>query len=115
MSLVDPDRIDLTNTNRLIGGTLVDVREAGPRPPSRRGSIRGLHPNRPHQSLQMHESRGTMPSKRSSDATSIVGAVDGSREREQLERFARRHLIPYIDVGMDVHETGQGHFVSAAR
>jgi molybdopterin-synthase adenylyltransferase len=26
----------------------------------------------------------------------IVGAVDSFIEREQLERFARRHLIPYV-------------------
>ncbi len=31
---------------------------------------------------------------------------DSFIEREQLERFARRHLIPYIDIGMDVHELG---------
>ena len=42
----------------------------------------------------------------------ILGAVNSFREREQLERFARRHLIPYIDVGMDVHETAAGHLVS---
>jgi molybdopterin-synthase adenylyltransferase len=31
-----------------------------------------------------------------------MGAVDSFTEREQLERFARRYLIPYIDIGMDV-------------
>jgi hypothetical protein len=41
----------------------------------------------------------------------IVGAVDGFREREQLERFARRHFIPYIDIGMDVHELGKKGFL----
>jgi hypothetical protein len=43
----------------------------------------------------------------------ILGAVDGFKEREQLERFARRHLIPYIDIGMDVHAIGKsGYLVS---
>ena len=41
----------------------------------------------------------------------IVGAVDGFRERDQLERFARKHLIPYIDIGMDVHELGKKGFL----
>ncbi len=41
----------------------------------------------------------------------IVGAVDSYKEREQLERFARRHLIPYLDIGMDVHELGQNGFL----
>ncbi len=41
----------------------------------------------------------------------IIGAVDGFREREQLERFARRHLIPYIDIGMDVHDLSKNGFL----
>jgi hypothetical protein len=41
----------------------------------------------------------------------ILGAVDGFKEREQLERFARRHLIPYIDIGMDVHIAGKNGFL----
>jgi len=41
----------------------------------------------------------------------IMGAVDGFAEREQLERFARRYLIPYIDIGMDVHDLGKDGFL----
>src|ERR1700730_12183464 len=33
----------------------------------------------------------------------IFGCVDSYRERDELERFMRRFLIPYIDIGMDVH------------
>ena len=33
----------------------------------------------------------------------IFGCVDSYRERDELERFTRRFLIPYIDIGMDVH------------
>ena len=33
----------------------------------------------------------------------IVGALHSYKEREQLQVFARRNLIPYIDVGPDVH------------
>ena len=33
----------------------------------------------------------------------IFGCVDGFRERNELETCARRYLIPYIDIGMDVH------------
>jgi hypothetical protein len=36
------------------------------------------------------------------------------RERDELERFARRFLIPYIDLGMDVHEV-QRRFTLAAQ
>jgi len=33
----------------------------------------------------------------------IFGCVDSFTERDQLERFARRYLIPYLDLGMDVY------------
>jgi hypothetical protein len=41
----------------------------------------------------------------------IVGSVDSFKERQQLERFARRHLIPYVDIGMDVHKLGDRHYL----
>ena len=40
-----------------------------------------------------------------------MGSVDTFVEREQLERFARRSLIPYIDVGMDVHDLKEHGFL----
>jgi molybdopterin-synthase adenylyltransferase len=38
----------------------------------------------------------------------IIGCVDSYRERDELERFARRFLIAYIDIGMDVHPLDNG-------
>jgi hypothetical protein len=37
--------------------------------------------------------------------------VDSIKERDQLERFSRRRLIPYIDIGMDVHVLGGGEYL----
>jgi hypothetical protein len=36
----------------------------------------------------------------------VFGCVDGFAERRELEVACRRHLIPLIDVGMDVHTVG---------
>jgi len=36
----------------------------------------------------------------------LFGCVDSFSERNQLEQFSRRFLLPYIDIGMDVHEVG---------
>jgi hypothetical protein len=36
-------------------------------------------------------------------STAIFGCVDSYRVRSEIESFARRYLIPYIDIGMDVH------------
>jgi hypothetical protein len=34
----------------------------------------------------------------------VVGCVDSFSQRRELEATCRRHLIPYIDIGMDVHQ-----------
>lgn len=104
----DPDVIEDTNTNRLIGGTLADVVEAKPKVEIAERLIRGLQPNARIISVpkDWHEAVDDL---RLCDV--IVGAVDGFKEREQLERFARRHLIPYLDIGMDVHDLGKNGFL----
>ncbi len=104
----DPDVIEDTNTNRLIGGTLADVAVSLPKVRIAERLIRGLHPNARIISVQDDWHIAVDDLKR---CDVIVGAVDGFNEREQLERFARRHLIPYIDIGMDVHDLGNKEFL----
>jgi hypothetical protein len=36
----------------------------------------------------------------------VIGAVDTFAERRELEACCRRFLIPYIDIGMDLHQIG---------
>ncbi len=107
---VDPDHITDTNTNRLIGGTLRDVRGATLKVAIAERLIRGLQPHARIVTVPDKWQNATEHLKR---CDIILGAVDGFIEREQLERFARRHLIPYIDIGMDVHDLGEhGHLVA---
>ncbi|MEQ1756027.1 MAG: ThiF family adenylyltransferase [Micropepsaceae bacterium] len=104
----DPDRIEDTNTNRLVGGTLADVANAREKVAIAERLIRGLQPNARILSIPK-DWRDAVDDLKLCDA--IVGAVDGFKEREEIERFARRHLIPYIDVGMDVHDLGNSSFL----
>ena len=106
---VDPKTIKDTNTNRVVGGTLPDVDAEFPKTDIAERLIRGLQPDARVISVSDSWHAGTDQLK-TSDV--IVGAVDSFKEREQLERFARRYLIPYIDIGMDVHELGKGFLVS---
>src|SRR5207247_9649075 len=46
------------------------------------------------------------------DCDVVFGCVDGYSAREAIERFSRRFLIPYIDVGMDVTPMAPGFVVS---
>lgn len=106
----DPEVIENTNTNRLIGGTLTDVGASMPKVDIAERLIRGLNPNARIIPVQ-DDWRSAVDDLKRCDV--IVGAVDGFHEREQLERFSRRHLIPYIDIGMDVHDLGNaGYLVS---
>jgi len=110
--LVDPDHITETNTNRLIGGRLADL-ETTARPAMSKVAIaerllRGLLEEARIEGLQKSWHDATEELKR---CDIIIGAVDSIIERDQLERFARRHLIPYVDIGMDVHPLPGGEFL----
>ncbi|MER9445186.1 ThiF family adenylyltransferase [Mesorhizobium sp. M0340] len=104
----DPDVIEDTNTNRLIGGTPADVAVSLPKVAIAERLIRGLQPIARIISIK-DDWHNAVEDLKLCDV--ILGAVDGFKEREQLERFARRHLIPYVDIGMDVHDLGKNGFL----
>lgn len=104
----DPDIIEDTNTNRLIGGTMADVAVKRRKVDIAERMIRGLIPKARIISVP-DKWLTAVDDLKLCDV--IIGAVDGFLEREQLERFARRHLIPYIDIGMDVHDLGKNGFL----
>ena len=133
---VDPQTIDETNTNRLVGGTLADVHCRAAKAGIVKRLVRRFHRfvggtldyidcERAKTGIAERLIRGLNPKAQIISATDrwqeatdqlkacdvIVGAVDSFRERDQLERFARRYLIPYIDIGMDVHHLGNNRFL----
>jgi ThiF family len=105
--LCDPDRISESNLNRLVGATLIDVRKKALKVAIAERNIRRLHT----------QVRVTAQGSKWEDATDdligcnlILGCVDSFCTRRDLEAFCRRHLIPYIDVGMDVMKSDDDHF-----
>lgn len=107
--LSDHDVIDEGNTNRLIGGTLQDVKDGASKIAIANRSIRGLQPEARIINIQS-KWQSALDLLKTCDV--IVGAVDSFTEREQLERFARQHLIPYIDIGMSVIKHQHGYLIS---
>lgn len=103
--LADDDVIEDTNTNRLVSGTLGDVAAGVSKLEIAQRTVLSLVPD-----ARVVPIRGkwqdAIEDLKSCDI--IMGAVDGFAERAELERFCRRHLIPYIDIGMDVHPLGDG-------
>lgn len=109
--LVDPDTIDWTNTNRLVCGTLGDVECKRPKVKIAERIIRGLQPDA---RIKVVEGRWETALEELKGCDIIFGAVDSYVARDQIERFCRRFLIPYIDIGMDVLALGadRGYLVS---
>ena len=108
--LSDPDRVDDSNMNRLVGATLQDARNGTPKVEVSAKVIRGLIPNA---EIDAVFDKWPAAVERMKRCDLIMGAVDSYCVRDELERFARRYLIPYIDIGMDVHPLGKGrHLIS---
>jgi molybdopterin-synthase adenylyltransferase len=105
----DPDIAKDVNLNRLIGATVEDVREKRAKTGIAERLVRGLLPE-----AQIVAIRDMWQAKADllRSCHIIFGCLDGYGERAQLEAFCRRFLIPLIDIGMDVHEVGDGYVIS---
>ena len=107
--LIDDDSIDETNLNRLVGGTREDVENGTLKVDIAARIIRGVNPSA-HIQLVPEKWQAAADLVRHVDA--VFGCVDNVRGKDELEAFCRRLLIPYIDQGMDVHETTEGFLVA---
>ncbi len=105
--LIDPDVIEASNLNRLIGGTQADVDWR-----SDKVEIAGRRYEavRPWAKVVPAKSQWQDVDHLLRDAHAVFGCVDGYRQRMYLNGAARRFLVPYIDIGMDVASLSDGSF-----
>lgn len=101
MVCVDPDIAEDSNLNRLIGGTTQDAIDSVEKVVIAHRVVTGLVA-KPRLSIFARKWQDVTEALAECDI--IVGGLDSYRERAELEGFCRRLLIPYIDMGMDVHE-----------
>ena len=106
--LIDPDEVEDTNLNRLVGATQQDVANRANKVSVAAQVIGGVNPSA-QISAQMSQWQTCAVALRSCDV--IFGCVDSISGREQLETAARRYLVPYVDLGMDVHWVEDGFVV----
>lgn len=99
--IYDPDIVEDTNLNRLVGATEADVEARRAKVSVAERVIRGLKPDARVESLQARWQEAPAPLR---GCNVIFGCVDTFAERRELEVLSRRYLIPYIDIGMDVHQ-----------
>lgn len=106
--LFDPDVVESTNLNRLVGATQRDVVDRATKVSVASRTIRGVNPKA---QVDAYASQWQMSAVGLRSCDIIFGCVDSIGEREQLEAAARRFLVPYVDLGMDVHKVGGGFVV----
>jgi len=107
--IYDADQVEDSNLNRLVGATREDVGLKTPKAVVATRLIRSVIPNASITPVpkKWQESAELL---RGSDV--VFGCVDSFSERQQIETTARRYMIPYIDIGMDVHDLGTQFAVS---
>lgn len=109
LRLFDHDLADETNANRMVGLGREDAKAKVPKTEVVDKLVRHVNPDcdlkvYPEKWQQHHEELRT--------CTVIFGCVDSYSDRDQLEAYARRYLIPYIDIGMDVSGSEGRYLVS---
>jgi molybdopterin-synthase adenylyltransferase len=100
--LIDPDFIEDTNLNRLVGATLEDVKLGTAKVDIAERVIKGVNPAA---EVVKRKASWIEVTDELCDADVIFACVDSMVCRSELESFARRFIIPLIDIGMDVHES----------
>jgi hypothetical protein len=98
--ICDADKMQDTNLNRLVGATEEDVRNATPKVDIATRLIKGIREGATVRGIKKRWQDDPLPF-RSCDV--VFGSVDTFRGRDELEAMCRRYLIPFIDIGMDVH------------
>ena len=101
MRLFDNDFIEESNLNRLLGGTLKDVEAKASKVQIALRTVHGVLGDDAdvigYESLWQEGAVALM------SCQVVVGCVDSLEARYELERFCRQYMIPYVDIGMDVH------------
>ncbi len=105
----DFDHVDLSNTARMIGSRPEDAEQATPKTIVIERTIQLINPSA---NVTLVNGRWHENEIMFRECDVIFGCVDSFIVRDELERFCRRYLIPYIDVGMDVHQIANGFAIS---
>jgi hypothetical protein len=104
--LCDGDIITVTNLNRTVNATAADTRRKRYKTDiAERGYRSVLKDVR----ITNHRGRWENATEELMRCDIVVGSLDTFAGRRDLEAFCRRHLIPYVDVGMDVLKLGAFH------
>ena len=103
--LFDPDEMEPRNLNRQIGAVEKDVDLKTPKIDIVARLIKSIRSRAVIEQYKSTWQKNPDPLKK---CDVIFGCVDGFQERRTLEVFARRYVIPCIDIGMDIYPAKEG-------
>jgi hypothetical protein len=99
----DADIAEDSNLNRLVIATEADVAAGTPKVEAAKRRILGV---RGAAQVKTYRCRWQERPEPLRACDLVFGCVDSFAERRELEACCRRYLIPYIDIGMDLHQAG---------
>lgn len=105
-TIFDDDVIDETNLNRLIGGWFEDAKKSILKTTIAQRLIEKVLPH----AKVVKAGRWQHSTSLLEKCDIVLGCVDSYDERNQLEAHCRRYLIPYIDIGMDIHSHSNNQY-----
>jgi hypothetical protein len=108
-TLIDFDRIEGSNLNRLVGAHYTDIKKKRLKSEIAKRLILSINPKA---EISIINSRWQEEPEAVQAGDIVFGCVDTYEDRSQLEAECRRYLLPYIDIGMDVHESEEGFQMS---
>lgn len=107
--LLDDDYTDCPNLNRMVGSEPKHAEDKTPKVEVIRDLILRINPKAAIRAVGGKWQDHHLLLR---DCTAVFGCVDSFLAREELERYCRRFLLPYIDVGMIVTSVGDHYAIS---
>ena len=107
--IIDFDIVEDTNLNRMIGSCPQDAVDRSLKTDVIESLIKYINPNA---KVTKISGKWQEHSDVLRNCAAVMGCLDSFVARDELERFCRRFLVPYIDIGMDVHESKTGFYIT---
>lgn len=109
LALFDHDTADETNLNRMVWLTDKAAKAKERKTDIIKAAVRAVNPQC---NVRAFPSKWQQHAAELQACDVVVGCVDSYAARDDLERYARRYLMPYIDIGMDVLGGERNHLLS---
>ena len=110
--IVDPDILEEKNLNRMIGGTIDDVRKKRPKVKAVERAVRAMGMGT---KVQIHQDFTDSADVVAAlvDCDVLFGCVDSAFGRYHLDCLASGYMIPYFDLGVHLEADGKGGITAA--